>query len=312
MIKGVVTKSTGNWYHVKSEIGVIKCNIRGKFRIKGIRSTNPVAVGDHVCFELLKEKDKGLIVSLEKRKNILVRKSTNLSKQSHIIAANIDYAFLIATLIKPETYPLFIDRYLIACESMQIEAVLIFNKIDLHTDELNIKLSDYITIYESAGYNCIPISVKTGQNLDQIEQFISDKTIVISGNSGVGKSSLLNKLEPNLKLKTNSISDYHEQGKHTTTFAEMHTVKKGFVIDTPGIKGFGLEGINLKILSDYFPEMKRIKEKCKFNDCTHTHEPECAVKLAVLNNTISSLRYNNYLNILSSDDDQKYRQDDYI
>ncbi len=310
MNKGKVIKSTGSWSHVKQDDKVVLCKIRGKFRTHGLRSTNPVAVGDIVGFEYQKDGIKGIITSIEDRKNVLIRKSTNLSKQSNIIAANIDHAFLIVTLSKPVTYPLFVDRYLVACEANNINAVLIFNKTDLYDKALKDIHKKYISAYESAGYKCLSISVKNNDNIDEISDIISNKVVVMSGNSGVGKSSLINLLEPGLKLKTSEISEYHEQGKHTTTFAEMHKIGNGYIIDTPGIKGFGLEGINKLNLSEYFPEMRAIKNNCKFNNCTHTHEPDCAIKEAVSAKKISSMRYNNYLNILADEND-KYRQDNY-
>ena len=310
MYKGVVIKSTGSWYHVKTDDKVIMCKIRGKFRIKGLRTTNPVAVGDNVVYQFQKDKIKGIITGINERKNYLLRKSTNLSKQSNMIAANIDHAFLIITLIKPTTYSMFIDRYLVACEANNIDAVLIFNKTDLYDDDLKNKLDSFIDIYEKVGYKCIQISVEKKENIELVKEIIVNNTIVMSGNSGVGKSSLINLLEPGLKLKTTEISDYHEQGKHTTTFAEMHKIGNGYIIDTPGIKGFGLDGIDKDNLSLFFPEMKKLKDKCKFNNCSHTHEPDCAIKEAVESGKINSSRYNNYLYILADEED-KYRQDKY-
>jgi ribosome biogenesis GTPase len=286
------------------------CKIRGKFRTKGLRTTNPIAVGDHVEFTLQKNEGTGIITDIKDRKNVLLRKSTNLSRQSHIIAANIDYAVLIASLIKPVTYPMFIDRYLVACEANHIDAAVVFNKLDLYDDQMMNDLDRYVEMYETIGYKCFKISVKTNQNIDLFREFITGKTIVISGNSGVGKSSLINLLEPGLELKTSEISEYHEQGKHTTTFAEMHQIGKGYIIDTPGIKGFGLTGIDKTNLAELFPEMKQLKDQCKFNNCTHTHEPDCAVKHALKNNDLFPLRYENYLKILEDEED-KYRTEKY-
>ncbi len=311
MNQGIVIKSTGSHYLVKQDDKITNCKIRGKFRRKEFRTTNPVAVGDVVDFKLQKDGDIGVITGIHDRKNCLLRKSTNLSKQFHVIAANIDYAFLMITLIKPVTYSMFIDRWLVACEKSKIKAVLIFNKTDLYDDEIKKKLNSYIKIYKKIGYHCLKTSVKENSGIDVIRKMIKNKTIVISGNSGVGKSGLINLLEPGLNLKISEISAFHEQGKHTTTFAEMFPVAGGFIIDTPGIKGFGLDEEIKEHLSDYFPEIKRLSDACKFNNCTHTHEPECAVKEAVDKGAVSSQRYNNYLNILAGEED-KYRQDNYI
>lgn len=308
MNKGIVIKSTGSRYLVNYKDKIVKCVLRGKFKTKGLRTTNPIATGDFVGFEVEKEENVAVIKKIFPRKNFLARKSTNLSKQTHIIAANIDYAFLIITLKKPVTYPLFIDRYLVACEINKIIPVLIFNKIDIYDNLYKEELFKLKSIYESIGYKCIEISVKDKINVNKVAKLIENKTIVVSGNSGVGKSSLLNLLEPGLKLKTREISDSHEQGKHTTTFAEMHKIGKGFIIDTPGIKGFGLQNLKKDEISNYFPEMKSLKKYCKFNNCTHTHEPECAVKIAFEKQEISKLRYDNYVNILLDDDD-KHRLD---
>ncbi|MCD6556843.1 MAG: ribosome small subunit-dependent GTPase A [Bacteroidetes bacterium] len=311
MNQGIVIKSTGSHYLVKQDDKITNCKIRGKFRRKEFRTTNPVAVGDVVDFKLQKDGDIGVITGIHDRKNCLLRKSTNLSKQFHVIAANIDYAFLMITLIKPVTYSMFIDRWLVACEKSKIKAVLIFNKTDLYDDEIKKKLNSYIKIYKKIGYHCLKTSVKENSGIDVIRKMIKNKTIVISGNSGVGKSGLINLLEPGLNLKISEISAFHEQGKHTTTFAEMFPVAGGFIIDTPGIKGFGLDEEIKEHLSDYFPEIKQLSDACKFNNCTHTHEPECAVKEAVDKGAVSSQRYNNYLNILAGEED-KYRQDNYI
>jgi ribosome biogenesis GTPase len=311
MNKGTVIKSTGSRYLVKYNDKIINCTLRGKFKTKGFRTTNPIAVGDNIEFEITDDEFTGLIYKISERRNYLIRKSTNLSKETHIIAANIDFAFLLISLVKPVTYQMFIDRYLISCEANHIKAVLIFNKIDLYNQEELQQLNELINIYSKIGYNCIPVSVKENININAIEEQIKNHTIVISGNSGVGKSSLINRLQPGLKLKTSEISDSHEQGKHTTTFAEMHKIGKGYIIDTPGVRGFGIVNIENDQLSNFFPELYSLKQLCKFNNCTHTHEPDCAVKKAVETGKISISRYRNYLGILA-DDSAKYRQDNYL
>jgi len=311
MNKGTVIKSTGSRYLVKYNDKIINCTLRGKFKTKGFRTTNPIAVGDNIEFEITDDEFTGLIYKISERRNYLIRKSTNLSKETHIIAANIDFAFLLISLVKPVTYQMFIDRYLISCEANHIKAVLIFNKIDLYNQEELQQLNELINIYSKIGYNCIPVSVKENININAIEELIKNHTIVISGNSGVGKSSLINRLQPGLKLKTSEISDSHEQGKHTTTFAEMHKIGEGYIIDTPGVRGFGIVNIENDQLSNFFPELYSLKQLCKFNNCTHTHEPDCAVKKAVETGKISISRYRNYLGILA-DDSAKYRQDNYL
>ncbi len=308
---GIVIKSTGSWYSVKSNSQIFNCKIKGKFRIKGFKSTNPVAVGDIVDFEIVDSNDNtGVIIKIHERKNYIIRKSTNLSHQANIIAANIDYAFIVATVANPKTYTEFIDRFLVTCEVNNITGIIILNKIDTYSDEQNVYLQNITNIYEKAGYKCIHISVKQNINIDAVSEIIADKTIVISGNSGVGKSSLINLLQPGLNLKTGEISDYSQKGKHTTTFAEMFDIANGRIIDTPGVKGFGLVDVPAETLSKYFPEMNKIRQNCRYNNCTHTHEPACAVKPAVESGEISKERYKNYLSILE-DTGAKYRTDDY-
>lgn len=311
MNKGLVIKTTGNRYRVNFNDEIIHCVLRGKFKIKGFRTTNPITVGDFVGFDFEEDKKNGVIKKIFDRKNILIRKSTNLSRHQHMIAANIDLAILLITLTKPITYPMFIDRFLISCEASNIKPILVFNKIDVYNEEDLQKLKEYKSIYKTIGYKCIEISVKEEKNINEVIELIADKTIVISGNSGVGKSSLINLLEPGLELKTMEISDYHEQGQHTTTFSEMHKIGKGNIIDTPGIRGFGLNDVSKEELNIHFPEMAKLKLKCKFNNCTHTHEPNCAVRFAVENGEISKLRYKNYLSIFNDDDD-KHRLDKHI
>ena len=301
-------KSTGSWYYVKTQKGIVKCKLKGNFKIKGIRSTNPIAVGDIVDYIEQKEENVGLINKIHDRKNYIARKSINLSRQSHVIASNIDYLFLIVTLKSPKTYTLFIDRILIFAEMQNIPSYLVFNKIDIYNDADFQELKSLEEIYGKLGYKSLQISVTEDIGINEIKKIIKGKTILITGNSGVGKSSLINKLEPNLKLATTDVSEMHGQGRHTTTFAEMHKVAGAMLIDTPGIKGFGLVELDKLILSKFYPEMRDYK--CKFNNCTHTHEPECKVKEAVAENKISKLRYENYLNIMAGDEG-KYREDIY-
>ncbi|MFO7827063.1 MAG: ribosome small subunit-dependent GTPase A [Bacteroidales bacterium] len=309
MKKGLVIKSTGSWYILKDQQTgeIVSCTIRGKLRIKGIKSTNPVAVGDHVAYNLQEKTDTGIIHQVLDRKNYIVRKSTNLSKQTHILAANIDQSVLMVTLVDPVTYPIFIDRFLITAEAYEIPAKLIFNKTDLYKQKEKQQLEEYINAYQLAGYECIKTSVAEKTNIAQVKELLKNKVSLIAGNSGVGKSSLINLIDPHLNLKTEKISSYHKSGKHTTTFAEMFELSiGGYIIDTPGIRGFGLYDIKKDELFHYFPEIFKASEHCKFYNCTHIHEPGCAVKEAVNKGEIHPMRYNNYLNILL-DEDTKHR-----
>lgn len=311
---GLVYKSTGSWYTVKSESGAfIECRIKGKFRLKGIKSTNPIAVGDVVDYDLDETSDKitGSIHNIQERKNYIVRKSVNLSHQMHIIASNLDYVFLLITLNNPPTTFNFIDRFLITAEAYGIETILVFNKIDtFNEDSYNEQL--YMQhIYEQIGYKCLRVSATTNIGLDQLKQLMHNKITMFSGHSGVGKSTLVNALEPSLLLKTKSISEQSKQGQHTTTFAEMFDLSFGAsIIDTPGIKGFGIVDLEREDISGYFPEFFRLKDQCKFNNCLHKDEPNCAIKKALENDEISWTRYNSYLKILEGDDEH-YRVDSF-
>lgn len=313
-MKGVVYKSTGSWYSVKSLQGTFyECRIKGKFRIGGLKSTNPVAVGDWVEFEVEKKGDEtiGVISKIDKRDNYIIRRSVNLSKQTHIIASNIDIAFLLVTLKNPPTFTTFIDRFLVTAEAYHIKAVLLFNKIDTYTEEELMEVKYLKSLYRGIGYECLDISAKSGENIDAVIQLMTNKVSMFSGHSGVGKSTLINKIEPNLDLKTSEISEQHSQGQHTTTFAEMFDLSFGAqIIDTPGIKGFGIVEVEREELADYFPEFFRLKENCKFNNCLHLEEPKCAVKEALENEAIAWSRYKSYLQILEGDDGS-YRKDIY-
>ena len=313
MKKGLVIKSTGSWFTVESENGeLFECKIKGKFRIKGIKSTNPIAVGDHVEFTVQnasldeKEKNVGLITAISERKNYIIRRSQNLSKQSHIIAANVDQAVLVVTLNFPVTTTTFIDRYLASAEAYRIPVLIVFNKIDRLDNENQILLNSLVDIYTKIGYNCISTSATTGFGIDDLIDALKNKINVVNGHSGVGKSTLINILEPGLKLKTMDISDMHNTGKHTTTFSSLFKLNfGGYIIDTPGIKAFGMLEMEAWEISHYFPEIFKISSLCQYNNCSHTHEPGCAVKNAVENNEIAQSRFNSYLGLLEADD--KYR-----
>lgn len=304
-MNGIVLKSTGSWYQVLADDGaIIECRIKGLFRIKGIKTTNPVAVGDKVIFEM--ENDgRGVINKIEDRKNYIIRKSINLSKQAHILAANVDQAMIIATLAFPRTSPGFIDRFLLTAEAYHIPAIIVFNKIDLfENDPVNMEiLNNFIGIYEKIGYTCFKVSATEKKDIDVVKKLTKDKITLIAGHSGVGKSTLVNAMDPALDLKTGEISDAHSKGKHTTTFAEMHKLSYGgFVVDTPGIKELGLVDMEKEEITDYFPEMFKVKGNCKFNNCLHVNEPKCAVIAAVENGDIAVSRYNSYLGIINGEE----------
>ena len=309
---GTVYKSTGSWYWVKTEEGkFLKCRIKGKFRIKGIKSTNPIAVGDHVKFDIDTKSDEetGIITDIFDRKNYIVRKSVNLSKQTHIIASNIDQVFLLVTIDNPPTFTTFIDRFLVTAEAYSIEVVLVFNKIDTYEIEQKAEILYLKDIYEPIGYKCIEVSAAEGTNVENIKEMMTNKVSMFSGHSGVGKTTLLNCIEPTLDLRTKEISEQHKQGQHTTTFAEMFDLSfDARIIDTPGIKGFGVVDMDKDELGDYFPEFFALKQDCKFNNCIHLNEPNCAVKDALEREEISWSRYKSYLQILEGED-ENYRTD---
>lgn len=313
-MKGTVYKSTGSWYTVKTPKGeVYECRIKGKFRISGIKSTNPVAVGDHVAFELESTGDEtyGVINEIKERKNYIIRKSVNLSKQTHIIAANIDQVFLIITLNNPKTYTSFIDRFLATAEAYDIPAILLFNKIDTYDEEELLEVKYLAALYRDIGYTCVGISAKTGKNVDKVRDLMQGKTSMFSGHSGVGKSTLINRIDPSLDLRTAEISEQHMQGQHTTTFAEMFDLEgDASIIDTPGIKGFGVVDMEKEEIGDYFPEFFELKGECKFNNCLHLDEPKCAVKDALERDELAWSRYRSYVDMVTGEEDT-HRQDNY-
>ncbi|QCX37744.1 ribosome small subunit-dependent GTPase A [Aureibaculum algae] len=309
---GVVTKSTGSWYSVRvDDDTVIDCRIKGKFRLSGIKSTNPVTVGDVVDFDMEADDENGIINKIHKRKNYIIRKSVNLSKQTHIIAANIDQVFLLVTIDNPPTSTSFIDRFLATAEAYSIPAVILFNKIDLYSKALLAKKQAIEKTYRDIGYECLDVSATEKINIDKLKILMKDKVSMFSGHSGVGKSTLINAVFPELDLKTAKISTQHKQGQHTTTFAEMFVLPfGGYIIDTPGIKGFGVVDFEKHEIGDYFPEFFAIKQHCKFNNCLHLNEPDCAIKKAVENAEIAESRYVSYLQLLEGEN-ENYRIDDW-
>ena len=304
MENGVVYRSTGSWYSVKIKSRFIDCRIKGKLRLKGIKSTNPVAVGDHVTVELMKDGQTtiGTISEIQPRQNYIIRKSVNLSKQTHIIAANIDQVFLMITLNNPPTFPAFIDRFLVTAEAYQIPAILLFNKMDTYNEEEKVLFSELKNTYKNIGYPCYDIAALPGWDTGLVKELMQDKVSMFSGHSGVGKSTLVNALSPGLALRTAQISEQHQQGQHTTTFAEMFDLEDGIkIIDTPGIKGFGVVDMEVEEIGLYFREFLEHKGACKFNNCTHTNEPKCAVIAAVETGEIAMSRYKSYLQLIASD-----------
>ena len=304
-VKGVVVRATGSWYEVLCGEQRLQCRIRGKLRLKGVRSTSPVVVGDVVACE--KDVDDSYVISsIEQRRNYIIRRASNLSKESHIIAANIDQALLVVTLFSPETANEFVDRFLVTCEAYKIPVTILLAKIDLARKRPEL-IEEFRSIYESAGYHIVEISATEGEGVERVKELLRGKTTLLSGNSGVGKSTLVQAVEPGLDIRTGEISQSHNKGKHTTTFSTMYPLSEGgFIIDTPGIKGFGLIDIEEAELAHYFPEMMRFLPECRFYNCSHTHEPHCAVVEAVERGDISYSRYESYLKM--KDDDEKYRK----
>ena len=297
---GRVIKSTGSWYDVKDDAGqVVMCRLRGKIRLDGLRTTNPVAVGDLVNFEKERDKETCVIDKILPRNNVIVRKSVNLSKESHIIAANVDQAILVATIAQPRTSTGFIDRFTVTAEAYHIPVIIVFNKCDLYDAEQNAAAEELMRVYNGIGYQSFMISAKTGYNCGRLKELMKDKMSMFSGHSGVGKSALVNRLDPNLNVRVGEISEVHEKGKHTTTYAQMFPLCfGGFIIDTPGIKEFALFDLEKETLAQRFPEMRAVMHDCHFNNCTHLHEPHCAVKEAVDKNIIAGWRYENYCNMM--------------
>lgn len=303
-VEGIVTSATGSWYEVATEEGTLNCRIRGRLRLKGVRSTNPVVVGDRVVVE--PDGDSSVIVEIVPRRNYVIRRASNLSKESHIIAANIDHALLIVTLHSPTTPKEFVDRFLVTCEAYKVPVSIVLGKADTLTEEWEAEAEEFTAIYEDAGYEVLRLSSTTGEGVENIRAMLRGRTTLVAGNSGVGKSTLVGSIDPTLDIRTGEISDSHQQGKHTTTFSTMYPLEGGYIIDTPGIKGFGLIDIDDKELCRYFPEMMRLAPECRFYNCTHTHEPGCAVTEAVKEGRVAWSRYESYLKIL--DEDDKYRK----
>ena len=332
-MKGLVIKNTGSWYTVRTDDGqLLDCKVKGNFRLKGIRSTNPVAVGDRVSLSLTLPEGKGIteerfgwITEIEERRNYIIRKSINLSKQSHILAANVDQAFLVVTVSRPQTSTTFIDRFLASAEAYRVPVYLIFNKTDLLDDDEQRYQEAMVRLYETVGYECRQVSAETGQGIEELRPLLEGKITLLSGNSGVGKSTLINRLAPGANLRTAEISDAHNTGMHTTTFSEMIPVPSqtsntfdsplpsggvggGYLIDTPGIKGFGTFDMEREELTSYFKEIFHFSKDCRFSNCTHTHEPGCAVLKALEDHYIAESRYQSYLSMMEDKDEGKYRE----
>lgn len=306
--KGLVIKNTGSWYVVKTDSGLsVECKIKGNFRLKGIRSTTPVAVGDRVQISGT-ESGNSFITEIEDRKNYIIRRASNLSKQSHIIAANLDLCLLVVTVNYPETSTTFIDRFLASAEAYRVPVSIVFNKVDRYTEDELRYLEGLINLYDTIGYTCYKVSALTGEGIDEIRNLLKDRITLFSGHSGVGKSTLINAILPEQHQKTSEISAAHNKGMHTTTFSEMFPVEgNGYIIDTPGIKGFGTFDMKDEEVGHYFKEIFKFSAECKYGDCTHRHEPGCAVRQAVADHYISESRYASYLNILEDKEEGKYR-----
>ena len=309
-MEGLVVRNTGSWYVVKGDDGcTINCKIKGNFRLKGIRTTNPVSVGDRVT--VAENTDgTGFITAITPRRNYIIRRASNLSKESHIIASNLDQAFLVVSFVNPQTVTVFIDRFLATAEAYRVPAVLVINKIDL-LDEEGMEYADAVSyLYETIGYKVVKVSAETGEGIDGLRRMLSGKVTLLSGNSGVGKSTLINRLIPGLDVKTATVSSVHHTGMHTTTFSEMYPLPEGdgYIIDTPGVKGFGTIDFNVEEVAHYFPEIFEESHNCKYNNCTHLHEPGCAVKQALEEHRISESRYASYLSIIEDSNPDKYRK----
>ena len=323
-MKGLVVKNTGSWYTVRADDGqLLECKVKGNFRLKGIRSTNPVAVGDRVSLSLTLPEGKGnvekrekktdekfgWITDIEERRNYIIRKSINLSKQSHILAANVDLALLVVTVSRPQTSTTFIDRFLASAEAYRVPVYLIFNKTDILDENERHYQEAMVRLYQTVGYECRQVSAATGEGIDELRPLLQGKVTLLSGNSGVGKSTLINQLVPGAHLRTAEISDAHNTGMHTTTFSEMiPTPEDGYLIDTPGIKGFGTFDMEPEELTSYFKEIFHFSKDCRFNNCTHTHEPGCAVLKALEEHYIAESRYQSYLSMLDDKEEGKYRE----
>ncbi len=306
--KGTVIKSTGSWYTVRIQDNLtVRCSIKGKFRIKGIRATNPVAVGDHVEFEWSEDKKTGIITSIGERTNYIIRKSSKLSKEYQLLACNVDVAWLMVSMILPRTLTAFIDRFLVSTEAYRIPVIILFNKTDLYGDNEVLEMQDLWSVYTKIGYKCMKLSLQTKDGIEEVRHEMKGKVNVIAGNSGVGKSTLITVLDPTIRLKIDTISDFHQTGKHTTTFSEMFELASGIqVIDTPGIRGFGTIDIDKSELFHFFPEIFRASKQCRYHNCMHLNEPDCGVKYEVGKGIISESRYLNYL-MMMDEEGGKYR-----